>query len=282
MLASAGLSSKTAPVRVRPARPGEWPRSAPDAALAATDPDGLLVATGPDGRILGRAAAAVREDALLLARLEVDPAHRGRGVGRALLEGVRAYGAARRARALEALAPSGPDGVAFLLGAGLSLRTLVLSFAGPPPPGASKTFDLEPVGLGPPLSGWVADLDRETRGFARVPEWERAALSGEVLALRRRGRPEAVGALRRSGPRAWIGPAAGRSPEAAAQLFLALAARAGAAGASRLFVRVPAEGAALLEAARGAGLAAGEAIPLLSLRRRGDFRRLAGAPGPLF
>jgi hypothetical protein len=240
------------------------------------------VAAASDGRILGRAAAAVREDALLLARLEVDPAHRGAGVGRALLSGVLAYGASRRARALEALAPSGPDGVAFLLRAGLALRTLVLSFAGAPPKTATGAGLLEPVGFGAPLSGWVADLDRETRGFARVPEWERAVATGEVLALRRRGRPDAVGALRRVGARAWIGPAVGRSPEAAAQLLLALAGRAGASGASRLFVRVPAESAALLEAARRAGLLAEDAIPFLALRRRGDFRRLAGAPGPLF
>ncbi len=267
---------------VRPARAGEWPKAAADAALLTTDPDGVLVAVAPDGRVLGRAAAAVREDALLLARLEVDPPHRGGGIGRALLEAVRAYGAARRARALEALAPSGAAGVAFLLDAGLSLRTLVLSFAGPPPKGASGTGALEPVGLGAPLAGWVAALDRETRGFARVAEWERAVTNGEVLALRRRGRPEAVGALRRAGGAAFIGPAAGRSPEAAAQLLLALAARAGASGASRLVVRIPAEASALLAAARRAGLSAGEAIPLLGVRRRGDFRRLAGAPGPLF
>lgn len=275
-------AKKDVPFRVRPARAGEWPKTAADAALLATDPDGALVAAAEDGLILGRAAAASREDALLLARLEVDPSHRGKGVGRALLEGVRAYGAARRARALEALAPSGPEGVAFLLRAGLSLRTLVLSFAGPPPRAASGAGVLEPVGLGAPLSGWVADLDRETRGFARVPEWERAVGQGEVLALRRRGRPEAVGALRRAGTRAWIGPAAGRSPEAAAQILAALAARAGASGASRIVVRLPAEGAALLEAARRLGLASEEAIPLLALRRRGDFRRLAGAPGALF
>ena len=52
------------PFRVRPPRPGEWPKTAADAALLATDPDGALVAADDDGRILGRAAAAVREDAL--------------------------------------------------------------------------------------------------------------------------------------------------------------------------------------------------------------------------
>jgi GNAT superfamily N-acetyltransferase len=273
---------KTVPFRIRPARAGEWPRTGPDAALLATDPDGALVAASEDGRVLGRAAAAVREEALLLARLEVDPTHRGTGVGRALFEAVRAYGAARRARALEALAPSGPEGVAFLLRAGLSLRTIVLSFSGAPHARAGGAGALEPVGFGAPLSGWVADLYRETRGFARLAEWERAVARGEVLALRRRGRPEAVGALRFSGATAWIGPAAGRSPEAAAQLFLALAARAGGAGATRLVVRVPAEALPLLEAARRTGLAARESIPLLALRRRGDFRRLVGAPGPLF
>jgi GNAT superfamily N-acetyltransferase len=187
------------PFRIRPARAGEWPKTGPDAALLVTDPDGALVAATGDGRILGRAAAAVREDALLLARLEVDSAHRGRGVGRALLDAVRAYGAGRHARVLEALAPSGPEGVAFLLHAGLSLRTLVLSLAGAPPAPAAEARALEPVGLGAPLSGWVADLDRETRGFARPAEWERAVAKGEVVALRRRGRPEAVGALRFTG-----------------------------------------------------------------------------------
>jgi GNAT superfamily N-acetyltransferase len=283
MLASGGLSPPArVPYRVRPARPGEWPKSGPEAALLATDPDGALVAAGAEGRILGRAAAAVREDALLLARLEVDPPHRGTGIGRALLEGVRAYGAARRARAFEALSPGGPEGVAFLLNAGLSVRTLVLSFAGTPPRTDDRAAVLEPVGFGPALSGWIADLDRETRGFARLSEWERAVGAGEVLALNRRGRPDGLGALRRAGARAWIGPVAARSPESAAQLVSSLAARAGASGASRIFVRVPAEAAALLAAARGLRLAAEDAIPLLALRRRGDFRRLAGAPGPLF
>jgi GNAT superfamily N-acetyltransferase len=274
-------SKKTIPFRVRAARTGEWPRGAPDAPLLATDPDGALVAVAADGRIFGRALAAVREDALLLARLEVDPIHRAGGIGRALLEAVRAYGAARRARTFEALAVGGPEGIALLLRAGLSLRTLVLTFAGPPPRDALPAV-LEPVDLGAPLSGWVADLDRETRGFARVAEWERAVAKGNVLALRRRGRPEAVGALRRAGATAWIGPAAGRSPQTTAQLLEALAARAGSSGASRLVVRVPVEAAALLEAARRLGLEAEESVPLFAARRRGDFRRIAGSPGPLF
>ena len=273
---------RSAPFRVRPARAGEWPKAASDAALLATDPEGVFVAVAEGVGVLGRASAAVREDALLLARLEVDAAHRGRGVGRALLEAVRAYGAARRARSLEALCPSGAAGAAFLLRAGLSVRTLVLSFAGPPPRDAAAGGALEPVGLGAPLAGWVAALDRETRGFARVAEWERAVLGGEVLALRRRGRPEAVGALSRAAGAAFIGPVAGRSPEAAAQLLLVLASRSRASGASRLVVRVPAEALALQAAARRAGLSAAEAIPLFALRHRGDFRRLAGAPGPIF
>ena len=261
----------------RPARAGDWPKAAPDAALLATDPDGVLVAASPDGRILGRAAAAAREDALLIARLEVAPESRGRGVGRALLSAVRAYGVSRRARALEALAATGADGVAFLLRAGLSLRTLVLVFTGAPSGGA-RGPTLEPVGLAA-LSGWVADLERETRGFSRTPEWERAALRGEVLSLRRRGRPDAVGALRRAAGTAWIGPVVGRSPDAAAELLAALANRA---GGPRAAVRLPAEASALLEAARRCGLSAAEAAPLLAVRRRGDFRRLAGAPGALF
>jgi GNAT superfamily N-acetyltransferase len=263
---------------VRPARASEWPRGARDAALLATDPDGVLVAVAPGGDILGRAASAVREDAVLLARLEVEPARRGRGVGRALLEAVRAYGALRRARALEALVPGGADGIAFLLAAGLSPRTLVLTLTGSAPGGAAREA-LETVALGAALTGWVADLDRETRGFARTADWERAAAQSAVLSLKGRGRPEAVGALRRAGGTAWIGPLLGRSPDAAARLLVALASRAEAA---RVAVRLPAEASALLAAARRLGLGAVESAPLLSTRRRGDFRRLAGAPGALF
>jgi GNAT superfamily N-acetyltransferase len=275
------VNEKKISFAIRPARSADWPRGAPDAGLLGTDPEGVLVAASREGEILGRASCAVREDALLLARLEVDPAHRGGGVGRALLASVRAYGSARRARALEAIASSGPEGVAFLLRAGLSVKTLVLTYAGAPPRDIPAA-DLDPVGPGAPLTGWVADLDRETRGFARTIDWERAVREAEVFALRRRGRPEAVGALRRAGRTAGIGPVAGRSPGAAAQLFNAHAARAGAGGASRLVVRVPAEAAALLDAARRLGLEAEEAVPLLTTRRRGDFRRLAGAPGPFF
>ncbi len=274
-------AKRPSPWAVRTARSGDWPKGAPDAALFATDPDGLFVATAPDGRVLGRAAAAVREDALLVARLEVEAEARLRGIGRALFEAAAAYGASRRARAIEALAGETPGGVAFLLKAGLAPRTLTLRLAGAPP-GDAPGPGLEPVTPGPALAGWVAALDREARGFSRTPEWERAALSGEVLALRRRGRPVAVGALRRAGRTAWIGPVVGTSPDAAARLFLDLAARAGASGAGRIACRVPAESAALLSAARRAGLAAEDARPLLATRRRGDFRRLSGSPGPLF
>ena len=266
---------------MRTARAGEWPKGAPDAALLATDPEGILVAVS-DGRIVGRAAAAAREDALLLARLEVEEAFRGRGIGRALFDAVAAYGAQRRARAIEALAEGSAPGLALLLRAGLSVRTLALRFAGAPPADGARASSLEPVPAGPALAGWVAALDREARGFARTPEWERAALTGEVLALRRGGRPQAVGALRRAGRTAWIGPVVGASPDAAARLLTDLLLRAGASGAARVACRIPAEAAALLSAARRLGLSAEDARPLLSIRRRGDFRRLSGSPGHLF
>ena len=266
-------------VVVRPPRKDEWPKAAPDEDLLATDPDGVFVAVAPDGRVVWRAAAAVREDALLLARLDAEPSRLSDAVSHALLEAIRAYGASRRTRLFEAVAPGEPASVAFLLRAGLSLRTLVLTFAGATARDVREDATLANVGLGAALSGWVADLDREARGFARTPDWERAVASGTVFALRRGGRPTAVGALWRKGETAALGPVLGRSPEASAALLLALAARA---GAPRLSVRLPAEAGALLAAVRRLGLAATKCVPLLTDRKRGDFRSLAGAPGLLF
>jgi len=89
-----------------------------------------------------------------------------------------------RARALEALAPSGPEGVAFLLRAGLSLRTIVLSFSGAPPARAGGAGALEPVGFGAPLSGWAAEVARELGSeLAEVARLENPELALAIAAL---------------------------------------------------------------------------------------------------
>ncbi len=236
------------------------------------------MAVDQEGRLAGSAAAAVREDTLLLLALDVKAAHRGSGVGSALLAAARAYGAARGARALEILAPSDPVSLAFFFRAGLSLRTLVLDMTAEdlvPSPGA--TLDL--VSPGASLYGWIATLDRETRGFARPRDWARWAAEGHVVSLKRGGRPLALGAWH-PGPRGTaLGPIAARIPERAADLLPLLALRAGGKCFS---LALPAEARALLDAAAGLGFVPVSTRVLLGEKRRGDLRRYAGSGGPFF
>jgi GNAT superfamily N-acetyltransferase len=267
-------------VSIRPARPGEAPPDADLAHARATDPDGAFVASDPEGRVCGWAAVAVREDALLLLALEVSPAHRGKGVGRALLAAARAYGAARGARAMEVLAPEDSSALSFFLRAGLSLRTLVLGLAveasevsqAPPP-------SLHAVGAGASLYGWIAALDRETRGFARPRDWARWAAAGHVVSQKRGGRAVAIGTWSTGPSGAALGPIAARTPEAAAELLPLLVPLA---GGSRFSLALPAEARALLLAAASLGFRAVTTRVLLADRRRGDLRRYAGGGGLFF
>ena len=271
---------KPPPVLIRPARPGETPPDADLAHARATDPEGALVAVDQEGRLAGSAAAAVREDALLLLALDVKAADRGKGVGRALLAAVRAYGAARGARALEVLAPLDPSSLAFFFRAGLSLRTRVLEMTAEvsglaPGPGTS----LHAVSPGASLYGWIAALDRETRGFARPRDWARWAQEGHVVSWKRAGRPVALGAWH-PGPRGTaLGPIAARVPEGAADLLPLLASRA---GGKRFSLALPTEARALLVAAASLGFAPVSTRVLLGERRRGDLRRYAGGGGRFF
>ena len=201
------------------------------------------MAEDQEGHVVGSAAAAVREDALLLLALDVEAAHRGKGVGSALLSAARAYGAARGARALEVLAPPDPSSLAFFFRAGLSLRTLVLDMAAEAPalapgPGAS----LHAVSPGASLYGWIAALDRETRGFARPRDWARWAQEGHVVSWKRGGRPMALGAWHRGSRGMALGPIAARTPERAADFLPLLASRA---GGKRFSLALPAEARAL-------------------------------------
>lgn len=275
-------------VSVRTARPGEAVPPLPDADLTharTTDPDGSFVARDAEGRVVGTASAAVREDTLLLLALDVGAAHRGKGAGRALLAAARAYGAARGARALEVLAPDEPSALAFFLGAGLSLRALVLGMeAGAAPLGPrapARGGPLALVGPGAPLSGWIAALDRETRGFARPRDWGRMAADGHVVALKRGGRPVALGAWHEeaSGTATALGPIAAKTPEAAADLLPLLAARS---SGKRLSLALPTEARTLLLAAGALGFRAVSTRALLADRRHGDLRRYAGGGGRFF
>lgn len=238
------------------------------------------MAVDEEGRIVGSAAAAVREDALLLLALDVKAQHRRHGIGSALLAAARAYGAARGARALEVLAPLDPSSLAFFFRAGLSLRTLVLEMTAEvsglqPGPGTS----LYAVSPGASLYGWIAALDRETRGFARPRDWARWAQEGHVVSWKRAGRPVALGAWH-PGPRGTaLGPIAARVPEGAADLLPLLASRA---GGKRFSLALPAEARALLVAAASLGFAPVSTRVLLGDRRRGDLRRYAGGGGRFF
>jgi len=238
------------------------------------------VAVDEEGRIVGSAAAAVREDALLLLALDVKAQHRRHGIGSALLAAARAYGAARGARALEVLAPLDPSSLAFFFRAGLSLRTLILEMTAEvsglaPGPGTS----LYAVSPGASLYGWIAALDRETRGFARPRDWARWAQEGHVVSWKRGGRPVALGAWH-PGPRGTaLGPIAARVPEGAADLLPLLASRA---GGKRFSLALPAEARALLVAAASLGFVPVSTRVLLGERRRGDLRRYAGGGGRFF
>jgi GNAT superfamily N-acetyltransferase len=273
-------------VTIGTARPGETVVVPPDADLAharSTDPDGTLVARDPEGRLLGSACAAVREDTILLLALDVVPAQRGKGVGRALLAAARAYGAARGARNLDVVAPDEPAALAFFFREGLSLRALLLALEAAAASGerrdTARSASLLPLGPGVALSGWIAVLDRETRGFARPRDWGRRVAEGRVVSLRHGGRPVAVGAWS-EGPRgAALGPIAAKTPEAAADILPLLAAWSGGGSLSLL---LPSDSRSLLHAAEALGFRAVSARALLTDRRRGDFRRYAGGGGRFF
>jgi hypothetical protein len=173
-----------------------------------------------------------------------------------------------------------PSSLAFFFRAGLSLRTLVLEMTAEvsdlaPVPGTS----LHAVSPGASLYGWIAALDRETRGFARPRDWARWAAEGHVVSWKRAGRPIALGAWH-PGPRgAALGPIASRVPEGSAEFLPRLASRA---GGNRFSLALPAEARALLVAATSFGFQPVSTQVLLGDRRRGDLRRYAGGGGLIF
>lgn len=272
-------------VLVRPARETDLPTEARDLLHAyATDPEGVFAA-GPEGSPpAGLAAGVVRGDVLQVVHLEVVRAARGQGAGPALWKSVRAYGAARGVRSVEFARPADEATLGFLLGAGLPVRGVALRFrATSLRPSAEMPVPLAPLPPGVPLSGWVADLDRETRGFPRAPDWSYWTRHGtELFAARRRGRPEGLGALTLLGRRAFLGPVAAVRPEAAAQIFLALAGEALRRGAGEIEAALPSEARLLVTEALRAGLRLAGSFPVLGSRLRGDLRRYAASPTSFF
>jgi GNAT superfamily N-acetyltransferase len=271
------------PFYLEPGRPFGAAADDPDLLhAAATDPEGFLVAR-QDGDAVGSGAGVVRGETLQVVHLRVEPDFRGTGVGSALLAALGAYGRSRGARGVELPAPSEPAALAFALRAGIPLATLFVSLVAKSAdlvvPGAKEVPALQDVASGAGLTGWVADLDRETRGFARPAEWAAwiAREGSEVLASRRRGRPEAIGAIVRSGTRTMIGPISARTPDSAAEVLTALAARAAALGALRIALTLPVEARLLLESAFRMGFLVSGSFALFSSARHGDFRRYAAA-----
>lgn len=279
------VTAATSLLPVRPARESDLPREATDLRHAlVTDPEGLFAVGAEGAAPEGLAAGAVRGDLLQIVHLEVSRSARGHGVGAALFSAVRAYGASRGARGIEFAQPADEATLGFLLGIGLPIRGVAVRLRTRSiRAGAEAPLHLVPVPPGAPLSGWVADLDRETRGFARTPDWAFWARRDDALfSTRRRGRPEAIGALAVTGREVAVGPVAAATPEAAAGLLVALAAEATRRGAAAVRVTLPAEARLLLERALGCGFRVEGTFPLLSSRARGDFRRYAASPTAFF
>jgi hypothetical protein len=249
-----------------------------------TDPEGSFVAQSEDGRVVARAAAVVRGDTLRVLVLEVDERARGEGAGSALLDAVRAYGASRGTRGIEAEIPLVPSALAFAARRRLSVTTLVLSLAldGAPAPlrEAGAALAVAPFTPGAGLSGWVAGLENETRGYARTPDWSAwlGAKEARAFAARRGGRPEAAAAVFAAGGTAHVGPLAARTPTAAAAALPLLVAEARRAGAERVTISAASGARLLLDVALSLGFRVTGGTALLGTRPKGDLRRALGSP----
>lgn len=273
------------PGPIRLARESDVPEGAPDLLHAlATDPDGVFAA-GEEGEVAqGLGAGVVRGDVLQVVHLEVARAARGKGAGAALWSAVRSYGASRGARAVEFARPADKATLGFLLAAGIPIRGLALRLrALSPRVPAEPQVPLVPVTPGVALTGWIADLDRETRGFPRSVDWRFWGRGGsELLAMRRHGRPVAIAALTFTSRSAVLGPIAAATPEAASEFLLALTDEAIRRGATRVEVTLPSEARLPLAAALRASFRFTGDFPLLGGRGQGDLRRYAASPTAFF
>jgi hypothetical protein len=264
---------------IRPGKAGDLPGDAAFTRALASDPEGVFVALDGGGGIVGRAVGFVRDGTLLLVSLSVAREARGGGLGTALLERVRAYGAGRGATALEGVTPLEGGSLGFLAKRGLPIRALLLTLRGVPSASAAAP-PIVPVPPGAAFGGWVAELDRETRGYARRNDWAAWLRDGmRALALKKGGRPEAIGGLASDGAGgARLGPLAARTPSAAADLLTALVSRAAGEGARTVELTVAADARTLLATALELGLAVERPLALFGSRTREDLRRALFPP----
>ncbi len=188
------------------------------------------------------------------------------------------------ARILEFVRTADEATLGFLLGAGLPVRGVALRLRAASLGAAdAPRLPLTPLPPGAALTGWLTDLDRETRGFPRSVDWRLWARHGtELFTLRRRGRPVAIGALTHTPRHAALGPVAGGTPEVAAEILLALAAEAARRGAAGIEVTLPSEARVLLAKTLRTGFRLVGSFPLLGGRARGDLRRYAASPTAFF
>jgi GNAT superfamily N-acetyltransferase len=191
------------------------------------------------GRVVGFAAAFVRDEAWFLASLFVLPEVQGRGLGRRLLE--RAWGPERRVRLTmtDSIQPVSNGLYARL---GLVPTAPVLALAGTPAADAHAGIE-----AAPPEPEALRELDLAAYGFDRTVDhayWQGHARATLWL---RAGAPAAYSYAVSPG---WIGPVAGLDGEAAAAALRAELARF----QGRVRVLVPGSCPELVETALAAGL----------------------------
>ncbi|HYM63376.1 MAG TPA: GNAT family N-acetyltransferase [Gaiellaceae bacterium] len=226
--------------RFEPPRPPQDVFVRQHAHLLKHDAGRFWVATAEE-RLVGFAAAFVREDTWFLSALFVSPEHQAQGVGRQLL--ARVWGGSKIRRRIAIVDAIQPVSTGLYSLAGLLPVTPLMSLAGEPRTGPGHGLDpgrLDDAAL--------AELDRAAYGFDRAPEhafW-RAEARGTLWQAA--GEPVAY-SYRWPGGR--LGPVAGRTPEACGRALEAELERAQGRFVSLV---VPASARPALSAALGAGL----------------------------
>jgi GNAT superfamily N-acetyltransferase len=228
--------------RGAPWTPRPWDPTGPWAGvhrhLLAYDGDRAVVAE-EGGRVVGFAAAWVRDGHWFLSALFVHPGHQSRGVGRRLLDAVWDGSHPRRATVAEAIQPVSTG---LYARRGLIPLTPVLDMSGIAQ--ATAPEDLQPGDADPAA---LCALDEAAYGFDRAIDhafWRRTR---RATLWTRAGQPAAY-SYAGGGD---IGPVAGRSPADAARALRAELARS---AGSEVGVSVPGSATQLVEVALAAGL----------------------------
>lgn len=198
-----------------------------------------------DGRLVGFAAALVRDGLWHFAALFVDPAAQGRGVGSHLLDlawdGTHQF----RATITEAIQPISTG---LYARRGLLPVTPMLGFAGRPGQVRGDADELQRVATVP---GALRDIDLAAYGFDRAPDHELwARTSARSTLWLRAGEPCAYSY--RGGFPGQIGPVAGLDPGSAASALRAELADTPAG--EEIAIDIPGTATNLVEVALEAGL----------------------------